>query len=108
MAIRPPRQARPRRRPDRQRDLLVTVVASTLITVFGLRFLAALLGVEPWTSAWRVIRLPTGVVVEPLSRIPYFDSIIVNRLTVADTVAFVLVATVALLALASLSLRRAG
>lgn len=86
----------------------MTGIASALITVFGLRFLAALFGVEPWTSAWRVIALPTGVVVEPLSRIPYFDSTIVSRLTVADTIAFVLVATLALLALASLSLRRAG
>lgn len=108
MAIRPPRQARPRRRPARQRDLLITVVASALIVAFGLRFLAALAGVQPWTSAWRVIAMPTDIVVDPLSRVPYLDSTIVSRLSVADTLAFLLVATLALLALASLSLRRAG
>lgn len=108
MAIRPPRPPRPRRRPDRQRDLLVTGLASTLIVVFGLRFLSALAGVEPWTSAWRALDGPTGLVVEPLSRLPYFDTTLANRLTVADTVAFVVLATVSLLTLASLSLRRTG
>ncbi len=107
MAIRPPRQSRPRKRPARQRDLLITSIASASIALFGLRFLAALFGVEPWTSAWQVLALPTGVVVEPLSRIPYLDHTIIARLTVADTVAFIVVATLALLALASLSLRQA-
>lgn len=108
MAIRPPRQARPRRRPARQRDLIITIIASTLITTFGLRFLAALIGVAAWTSAWRVVDMPTRLIVQSLAQIPYFDSEIVGRLTVADTAAVILVGALTLLALASLSLRRAG
>lgn len=86
----------------------MTSIASALITLFGLRFLSALFGVEPWTSAWQVVDMPTGLVVDPLSQLPYLDSTIVSRLTVADAVAFIVVATLALMSLASLSLRRSG
>lgn len=86
----------------------MTVIASACITLFGLRFLSALVGVKPWTTAWRVIDMPTGLIINPLSHIPVFDNTIISRLTVADVVAFVVVAGIALVSLASLSLRRAG
>ncbi|HRA31794.1 MAG TPA: hypothetical protein PL172_07730 [Thermomicrobiales bacterium] len=108
MAIRPPRQARPRSRPARRRDLLVTSVASAAIMLFGLRVISALFGVQPWTTAWRVVATPTNLLITPLGRVPHMDTAVISRLTTADIIAFVLVAVVALLAMASVSLRREG
>lgn len=106
MSIRPPRQARPRVRPTNQRDLVITFVASALIVVFGLRVLAAFFGVAPWTAPWSVIALPTDIIVRPVARIPFLDGTVINRLTIAEILAFMIVAGGALFALASLSLRR--
>ena len=85
---------------------MITFVASALIVLFGLRLLAALLGVAPWTAPWSVIAIPTDIIVLPLARIPFLDSTLVNRLTVAEILAFMIVAGGSLFALASLSLRR--
>ena len=106
MSIRPPRQARPRRRATNQRDLAITFVASALIVLFGLRVVAALLGIAPWTAVWQVIAMPSDIIVSPVSRVPFLDSAVVSRLTVAEILAFAVVAGGALFALASLSLRR--
>lgn len=106
MAVRPPRQRRPRRPPGRLRDLVVTGIAALVLVLFGLRLALAALSIATWTLGWRVVDLATRPLVAPLGAFDVLDRTPVGRLTLADLLTALICAVLALLSLAALAVRR--
>lgn len=74
--------------------------------LFALRSVMALLGVETWTAAWRLVDIPTGLLVSPLETMDAFAQTPVGNLTVATMVVSVISFFAALLVLGTLANRR--
>lgn len=84
---------------------MITIVA-TVVLLFALRSVMALLGVETWTAAWRLVDIPTGLLVSPLETMDAFAQTPVGNLTVATMVVSVISFFAALLVLGTLANRR--
>ncbi len=106
MAIRPPRGARRPRRTRLVRDLIVIAAVATVVLLFALRCLMALIGVETWTAAWRLVDIPTGLLISPLENVDSFAQTPAGDLTVATIVVSVFSFVVALIVLGTLANRR--
>lgn len=106
MAIRPPRAARRPRRTRLVRDLVVIAIVSTVVLLFALRCLMAMLGIETWTAAWTLVDLPTGLLISPLERVDAFAQTPVGDLTVATIVVSAISFVAALVVLGTLANRR--
>lgn len=106
MALRPPRPTRRPRAPNQSRDVAIVAIVSLLAVLFGLRATLALSGAGDWSIFWRVVALPTDILVRPLLVLPRLDQTVAQELTVAEIVAPIIVGALALFALSSLALRR--
>ena len=107
MSVRPIRPRRPPRRPSRVRDLPIVVCIATILLAFWLRAIMAALNVQDWLAAWKLVNAFTRPIIALLQVVPVLDTAIVNRLTLADVVAVILMTTGSMFGLASLSIRRA-
>jgi hypothetical protein len=107
VALRLPRGRPTLKRGGRQRDLLLSTIAAAAMVLFGLRVALAAFNVKTWTLGWRVVDLPTNLVVRPLVRVSALDRTLVGRLTLADLLAALLAWLIAMLLLATLANRRA-
>ena len=107
MAVRPPRPRRPRRPAGRERDIALIIGASLVLVVFGLRIVLAALGVETWTTGWRLVATPTMPFVEPFETVDFLTHTPLGRLTLADMLVGSVVSMLMLMLLASLTIRRA-
>lgn len=106
MAIRPPRAARRPRRTRLVRDLVVIAIVATVVLLFALRCVMALFGVETWTATWRLVNVPTGLLVSPLERVDAFAQTPIGDLTIATIVVSAISFVSALLVLGTLANRR--
>jgi hypothetical protein len=106
MSIRPPRPVRPVRNTQLYRELAIVGIVCFLLVSFGLRAVLSLIGIHSWTIAWRVIEIPTMLIVEPLERWSVMQHSIIGQLTIGETAAFGVMAVVALITLASLANQR--
>ena len=106
MAIRPPRAARKPRSSQLARDLVVIAIVATFVLLFLLRSLMSLIGIATWTGAWRLVDVPTGLLVGPLERIETLDQTPIGDLSIATLVVTVLVVVAGLVALGTLANRR--
>lgn len=106
MAIRPPRATRRPRRTRFASDLTVIVIVATVVLLFALRLVMAAIGIETWTAAWRLIDLPTGLLVSPLENIDAFAQTPIGDVTVAAIVVSAVAFVAALIILGSLANRR--
>ncbi|HUG14083.1 MAG TPA: hypothetical protein VMM78_03610 [Thermomicrobiales bacterium] len=88
------------------RELAIVTVVSFSLASFGLRALLALLDVHTWTVAWRVVELPTMIVVVPLERWGIMERVVIGRLNIAELTAALLVSGVSIVVLSSLANRR--
>jgi hypothetical protein len=88
------------------RDLTIITIVSTIVLLFALRCLMALLGIETWTAAWKLVDAPTGLVVSPLERVDAFAEAPIGDLTIATIVIAASVFVAALVLLATLANRR--
>lgn len=106
MAIRPPRAARRPRRTRLVQDLVVIAIVATVVLLFALRCLMAILGIETWTAAWQLVDRPTGLLVKPLERVDAFAQTPIGDLTVASIVVSAISFVAALVVLGTLANRR--
>jgi hypothetical protein len=106
VALRLPRGRPTLKRSGRQRDLILSTLAAAALVLFGLRVVLAALEVETWTLGWRVVNLPTNLVVRPLLRVGALERTLMGRLTIADVLAALLAWLAAMLLLATLANRR--
>ena len=106
MAIRPPRATRRPRRSRLARDLAVIAVVVTVVILFALRCLMALLGIETWTAAWRVVDAPTGLLVSPLENLDAFAQTPAGDLTLATLIVTAISFVAALVVLGTLANQR--
>jgi hypothetical protein len=74
----------------------------------GLRIALASIGIEEWTTTWRVVALATFPLVTPFEPLAFLREPIVRRLTPAELLALFIFGSAALYALATLTVRRAG
>jgi len=88
------------------RDLIVIAVVATGVLLFALRCLMAIIGVETWTAAWRLVDIPTGLLISPLESVEAFAQTPAGDLTVATIVVSALSFVVALVVLGTLANRR--
>ena len=88
------------------RDLVVITIVATVVLLFALRCLMALLGIESWTAAWTLVDTPTGLLISPLERIDALAQAPISELTVATIVVSSGSFIAALLILATLANRR--
>jgi hypothetical protein len=100
MTIRPPRPAPRRRSSEQVREAVIF-----LLTSFGI-VLLALASVGPWTVTWRVVKIPTMILVAPLTQWEPLQRELLGRLIVAELLAAALVSGCALVLLSSLANRR--
>jgi hypothetical protein len=106
MAIRPPRAARRPRRTRLASDLTVIAIVATVVLLFALRCVMAILGIETWTAAWELVDLPTGLLVTPLESVDAFAQTPVNDLTVATITVSAISFVAALVVLGTLANQR--
>lgn len=106
MAIRLPRAVRRPRRTRLVRDLVIIATVASIVLLFALRSLMAAIGIETWTAAWRLVNLPTGLLVTPLERIDALAQTPAGDLTVATIVVTAGSFVTALMVLGSLANRR--
>jgi hypothetical protein len=106
MAIRPPRAARPPRRTRLVRDIVIVTIVSAVVLLFGLRLLLELIGIETWTATWRVVDLPTGLLVDPLERIGSLAETPVSDVSFASLIVAGVSFLAALIVLGTLANRR--
>lgn len=106
MAIRPPRAARRPRRTRQVRDIVIIAIVSTVVLLFGLRLVMALFGIETWTATWRLVDLPTSLIVEPLERVDALAETPFNDLSFASIIVAVLSFVTALIVFGTLANRR--
>jgi len=88
------------------RDLVIIAIVTTAVVFFGLRVVLALIGIETWTATWRLIDLPTGLIVEPLERVDALADTPISDVSLASLIVTVLTFVVALVVLATLANRR--
>ncbi len=88
------------------RDLIVIAVVATGVLLFALRCLMAIIGVETWTAAWRLVDIPTGLLISPLESVEAIAQTPAGDLTVATIVVSALSFVVALVVLGTLANRR--
>ena len=88
------------------RDLVVITIVATVVLLFALRCLMALLWIESWTAAWTLVDTPTGLLISPLERIDALAQAPISELTVATIVVSSGSFIAALLILATLANRR--
>lgn len=103
MAIRPPRAARRSPRTRLVRDLVIIAIVSTAVLLFALRCLMALLSLQTWTAAWRIVGIPTSLLIAPLERIDAFAQTLVGNLSVATILVSTACFVIALVVLGSLA-----
>lgn len=108
MAIRPPRRIRQQRDAIRLRQYARVAAISLVVVVVGLRVLMAAVDVAPWTIAWRIVDLPTGLLVELPQRLEPLRRTPLGRLTVADLLLALVVGFGAMTLLSATALRRDG
>jgi len=108
VALRPPEARRPRRqrRNGPIPEPVVLVVASAVLVLLLLRVSLALIGIEEWTTGWRVVEFATFVLVKPFEPLKFLREPLVGRLTPAELLAALLFGAIALYALATLAVRR--
>jgi hypothetical protein len=106
MAIRPPRAARRPRRTRLVRDIVIVMIVSAVVLLFGLRLLMELIGIETWTATWRVVDLPTGLLVDPLERVDSLAETPISDLSYASLIVAGLSFVGALIVLGTLANRR--
>ncbi len=106
MSIKPPRAARPSRNTVRWREFATVGLVSLLLILFVLRALLALLDIHTWTAAWRVVAIPTTVVIVPLQQLSILERTLVGRLMIAELLAALVVSVVAIIVLSSLANKR--
>jgi hypothetical protein len=85
--------------------LVAGLVALTVI-LFGLRSLLAILSIAEWTTFWRVVAIPTDLLVRPLELLPELDRTLIGQLSAAELLATGAIGFGALFVLSSLALRR--
>jgi hypothetical protein len=71
-----------------------------------MRVALALIGIEEWTTGWRVVSLSTFILVKPFEPLEFMREPLVGRLTLAELLATLLFGAIALYALATLAVRR--
>ncbi|HEX5167197.1 MAG TPA: hypothetical protein VFV93_17455 [Thermomicrobiales bacterium] len=106
MAIRPPRATRPPRRTRLVRDLVIIALVSLAVLLFGLRCLLAILGIETWTATWKLVDVPTGLLVAPLEKIDALTQTPIGDLTLATIIVSAVCFLAALVVLGSLANQR--
>jgi hypothetical protein len=106
MTIRPPRPAPRRRSSEQVREAVIFLLTSFGIVIFWMRVLLALASVGPWTVTWRVVKIPTMILVAPLTQWEPLQRELLGRLIVAELLAAALVSGCALVLLSSLANRR--
>jgi hypothetical protein len=106
MSIRPLRPARPVRNTPLYRELAIVGIVCFLLVSFGLRAVLSLIGIHSWTIAWRVIEIPTMLIVGPIERWSVMQRSIIGQLTIGEMAALGAIATVSLITLASLANQR--
>jgi hypothetical protein len=88
------------------RDLVIIALVSLAVLLFGLRCLLALLGIETWTATWKLVDLPTGLLISPLEKVDALAQTPVGDLTLATIIVSAACFLAALLILGSLANRR--
>lgn len=106
MTIRPPRPVRPTRNVEPIRELAIVFAVSLALTMFGLRAALSILEIHPWTIAWRVVEMPTMLLVKPLERWELMQRSTIGRLSLAELFALIVVVIASMITLSSLANRR--
>lgn len=81
-------------------------IVSTVVLLFALRCVMAVLGIATWTSAWRLVDAPTGLLIAPLEKVDALTQTPIGDLTVATIVVATVCFVGALLVLGSLANQR--
>lgn len=87
---------------------MILVGASTVLVLLLLRVALAAIGIEEWTTAWRVVAYATYPLVKPFEPLAFLREPLLRRLTPAELLATLIFGSAALYALATLTVRRAG
>lgn len=106
MSIRPPKASRPTRNSARWRENAVVGLTALALVAFGLRAVLALIDIQSWTIAWRVVSALTSVFIVPLEQWSPMNRTLAGNLTVADALAVLIVAVVSIIVLSSLANQR--
>jgi hypothetical protein len=108
VALRPPEARRPRRqrRTGSVPEPPILLGAAAVLVLLGLRVALATIGIEEWTTTWRVVAFATFPLVKPLEPLAFLRDPVVRRLTPAELLALLIFGSAALYALATLTVRR--